>query len=244
MRWLGAFLLLWQTGAACAAAPAPFQLVAGDLPPFSQSDTKHPGALVELAEILAQKLGQPQKAEFFPWARALAVCENQERILILPLTRTHERETKFTWLAKMSVQHFVLISRSNQVPQLHTVDDLKGKQIAVLRGSPTLSFLQKQQVPARQITIEAKNELLLKALDHGLVDAIFGSAEINRQVIRKSGRSLAHYHFGPTLTQGDIWLAGCKGFSQEDQHTFRQAWETLQKDGTAAKILKKYELTE
>lgn len=243
MRWLGAFLLLWQAGAAFAQL-APFQLVAGDLPPFSQADAKQPGALVELAEMLSQKLGQPQKAEFFPWARALAICEHQERTLILPLTRTLERESQFTWLFKMSAQHFVLISRSKQGKQAHTLADLQGKQIGVLRGSPTLAFLQKNQIPARQITIEAKNELLLKALDHGLLDVIFGSAEIHRQVITKQGRQLSHYHFGPALDQGEIWLAGCKGFSQEDQQSFRQAWEMLQKDGSAAKILKKYALTE
>ena len=220
---------------------ASFEIVSGDLPPFAdQHNATHPGALVELVELLTQKLKQPNKVQFFPWARAIATAQSQNRVAILPFTRTPEREAQFTWLVKLYAQRFVAIRY--RAPVIDKLEQLRGLRIAVLRGSPTHMFLIRNHFKPELIQAEAKNENMLKALDHGLVDVIYGSEQINLEVIKKSGRKLSDYHFGAMLDQGEIWLAGGKGFSSEDIRVLNAAMEALQKDGNYDQVMKKYGL--
>lgn len=220
---------------------AKFEIVSGDLPPFSdQHNTAHPGALVEVVELLSHKLKQPNKVQFFPWARAIATTQNQNRMAILPFTRSPERETQFTWLVKLYAQRFVAIR--HRAPAIDKLEQLRGLRIAVLRGSPTHIFLMRNHFKAEFIQAEAKNENMFKALEQGLVDVIYGSEQINIEVIKRSGRKLADYHFGAMLDQGEIWLAGGKGFKPEDIRAFNAAMEAIQKDGSYDQVMKKYGL--
>lgn len=226
-----------------AFSVAPFEVVSGDLPPFAIADQPHnPGALVELTELLAERLHVAQKVKFFPWARALATAQNQPRVAVLPVTRTTEREDQFVWLVKMAVQRFGPISKEDRPTKIDTLEQMRQLRIVVMRGSPTYNYLIRHHFTPQQILTESTIDGMLKALDKDVVDVIYGSEQINTAVIRNSGRQLNRYHIGKTVDMGEIWLAGSKGFSQEDILAFQQAMQALHKDGSYARLMKKYNL--
>ncbi|MYN21267.1 hypothetical protein GTP81_31525, partial [Rugamonas sp. FT107W] len=105
--------LLWTLPApAHAAPPEPLRLLAADLPPYAVAqDGDNPGALVELVQEMARRMGTPVALEFYPWQRALALTGVQPRTLAVPLTRTPEREAHYRWLVRLRRQDFVFVGR-------------------------------------------------------------------------------------------------------------------------------------
>lgn len=92
-RTLLALILFTLALAGRAESVAPYQIVSGNLPPFTvESGDASPGALGALVREMASRLGEAPAIQFYPWTRALSLVESQPRTLILPLTRTPERE--------------------------------------------------------------------------------------------------------------------------------------------------------
>lgn len=229
------------------AAPliAPFIIVSGDLPPFAfANQAQSPGVAVEIAEALAQKLHYPVKVQFFPWARALAMAQSQKRVMILALTRIPEREDQYHWLVPIASQAYLFITHNKRHAPVQTMADAKTVTIGVLRGSPTLQHLLKNQFSEKRILPHASVENGLKALDSGIIDSYYGGELIAKNTMQSSGRHLQDYHFGLTLERGDLWLGGSKDFDQHDLDAIARAYDELKSEGTYARLLKKYLLLE
>jgi len=248
MRLLGLTLLaltLIAPGMACAENPAvgPFRVVTADLRPFAvENQAAAPGLIVELVEAIGAKVGQPIKVEFYPWARAVALAQAEPRVTVIPLTRTAEREAHFQWLVRLYQQQYVFITKADR-PPIRSIDEArKVKRIAVLRGSPTLDFALNNHFRRSNFFEDASIEAGLRDLDAGTVDSYYGGKVISIDTLLATGRQLDHYHFGATLGGGDIWLAASSGFSDSDIAALRSAFDSLVKDGTYARLLKKYEL--
>lgn len=232
--------LVLASGSAAAEGLAPLRVVTGDLPPFAVEDqAERPGVLVELVEQLLRRSGQPAQVEFFPWARALATASNQPRIAILPLTRTPEREQHFQWLLKLYVQRFVFINRSGR-PPVAGLDQARRLRLAVLRGSPNLAQLQRHGFNAALVTQAGSVEEMLRLLERGLVDAIYGGDVINMDKVRTSGRDVTAFQVGLSLASGEVWLAASGGFSEGDKQLMKDAHQALLSEGTVDRLFRRY----
>lgn len=219
---------------------APLRVVSGDLPPFAiEGQPGRRGVLVDLVELLLKRCGQPTTVEYFPWNRALALASSQPRTAILPLTRTPEREPNFQWLVKLYVQHFVFINRAGQAP----VTDLrraKTLRIAVLRGSPNLAQLSRHGFDDAQVMQASTVEDMLRLLERGIVDAIYGGDVVNMDKVRSSGRDASRFQIGMTLESGEVWLAAQGGFSDAEQATLEQAHRSLLREGLVEQLFRSY----
>lgn len=239
-----ASVLLSASFNATATDPAPYRIVSGDLRPFAaENHPEAPGFLVELVEQMALRTQRPVKVEFFPWARAVSIALGEQRCAVLPLTRTPEREAKFQWLVKLYQQRFAFITPSSK-KSINTVDDARKLKIVVLRGSPNVAQLLNHQIDASNIVEESSVDMMLKDLDTGIVDAIYGGDVINMETVRSSGRKVQEYRVGLVLESGDIWLAASGGFTSTEIDALRDAYNVLKKDGTYSRLLKKYSVAE
>lgn len=231
-------------GLALAETPiAPLRIVTGDLPPFAvDGPGGKPGVLVELVELveeLLRRAGLHTRVEFYPWARAMQMAAEQPRVAILPLTRTPERESRYQWLVKLYVQHFVFISRAGD-PPVKTIEQARQMKVTVLRGSPNLAQLQRHQFNDSLIAQANSVEDMLRLLDRGLVEAIYGGDAVNMDKVRTSGRDAGRYQVGMRLESGEVWLAGSGGFDEADRQRLRAAHLTMLKDGSIEKLFAAY----
>ena len=234
-------LSLLLVSIASAAAPmAPFQLVAGELPPFADdNDARRPGALVEITQELARRIGSPPTVKIYPWQRALMMARNLHRIAIVPLTRTPERESQYRWLAHLYAQRFVFVARHGVV-DVNNLEELKKHRIAILRGSPHLDALKAEHF-SHLIECASANECT-RMINTGLADATYGSEAVRRSTAVMAGGKEADFDFSAPLRVGDIWLAGSLDFSEEEAARWRAAMASMRADGSAARILRKYGL--
>lgn len=244
-RLLGAGLVLGLLSGAATAQPsgaAPLRVVSGDLPPFTiEGQPQRPGLLVELVEEVLRRAERPARVEFFPWARAIQTASQQPRVLILPLTRTPEREAQYQWLIKLYVQHFVFINRVGQ-PAVQSLEQARGLRVTVLRGSPNPGQLLRQGFDESRIHPASSVEDMLRALERGHVDAIYGGDVINLDKVRNSGRDPARFQVGMELDAGEIWLAAGSGIEPAERQRLQQAQQSMLRDGTVERLFRAYGL--
>jgi polar amino acid transport system substrate-binding protein len=244
--WLRVYLArlaILCAGLVCFAADTPaYRLVAGELPPFAvERGELAPGALGELAEAMSQRMGSPARVEFFPWQRAITMPLKQSRVAVFPLTRTPEREAQYHWLVKLYRQDFVFIGMHRPHAGQLDVAALRHKRIIVLRGSPHLAVLHAEHFDRVSETYSVDD--CLRMVQLGLADAMYGGAEIHHEAIRLAGLKDADFDFSAPLHSGDIWLAGSMDFTAADSAAWQAAKDEMLKDGSYARILRKYGLS-
>lgn len=239
-RWLAlACALALCRAPAADAAPEPLRLLAADLPPYAVAqDADHPGALVELAQEMARRVGAPATLAFYPWQRALALTAVQPRTLVLPLTRTPEREAQFRWLVRLRRQDFVFVGRRGV--DLRDPAALARRPVAVLRGSPHKRLLQSLHFAV--VAECASVRECMRMVSTGVVDATYGGEDIHRHAARLDGRHEADFTFSPVFRSGDVWLAGSLDLGQDEGRAWRAAHEAMRADGTLARLLRRYGL--
>jgi polar amino acid transport system substrate-binding protein len=220
---------------------APYQIVSGNLPPFTvEAGPNAPGALGVLVREMAERLGEAPPIQFYPWTRALSMVGTQPRTLILPLTRTAEREASYRWLVKLYRQQFVFIALRGTAVNLDTLDALRDLRIAVLRGSPNEGHLLgrnfKQVVPANSVLDMAR------MLERGMADAIYSGDAINLAVLAEYGIPRAQLQLSKPLDHGEIWLGGSLDIPESEAVLWQNAMKQLVRDGVVRRTLARYGL--
>lgn len=238
----GAAPLLPADAIATLAEPAPLQLVSAHLPPFAiDTEGERRGALVELVEAIVSRAGWRQRVSFYPWARALLMVSHQPRTLILPLTRTPERENGFQWLLRLYAERFAFLTPPRQAP-VAELSQARALRLVVLRGSPHRAQLLRHGIRAAQIREASSVDEAHRMLELGMADAAYGSSVIHLRQARDSGRPADWLRPGLVLETGDLWLAASQGFSSAEQRRLLDAHQGLQADGSLAELLRHYEL--
>jgi polar amino acid transport system substrate-binding protein len=220
---------------------APYQIVSGDLPPFAiESGPDHPGALASLVHDMALRLGTASTIQFYPWTRALSMVGTQPRTLILPLTRTPERENNYRWIVKLYRQQFVFIALRGASVNLNTMHTLRELRIAVLRGSPNESQLLNRNF---QHVLPANSVLdMARMLERGMADAIYGGDAINLAVLADYGIARTQLQISKPLDYGEIWLGGSLDIPESEALLWQNAMKQLVREGVVRRTMARYGL--
>lgn len=242
MRWrrccLLAAPLALLPGLLPAAEPSPLRLAVAELPPYAMSQSEAgPGSLVEMTQELLRRLDTPVTVEFYPWQRALTMVKHLPRMLVLPLTRTPEREPQYRWMVRLYRQRFIFVGAHGGV-DVHDPQTLARKRLVVLRGSPHKRAL----VDAGFLEVSECSTVreCMRMVKKGIADATYGGEDIHRYAATLDGNKESEYDFSAMFRSGEVWLAGSMDFSEEDGRRWRAEMEAMRADGTVARILRKY----
>lgn len=220
------------------ASPAePLRLVVGEMPPYAMSeDATGPGALVELTQELGRRVGEPVEVTFYPWTRAL-LASQQPRTLVLPLTRTAEREASYRWMVKIYKQKYLFIGRHGD----HRLSDpalLRNARLVVVRGTPHMrTLLDAHYAHVAECTTVKE---CMRMVKKGIADATYGAEDVHRYSAKLDGNKEAEFEFSPVFQTGEVWLAGSTDISEDEARKWRSALESARADGAIARILRKY----
>jgi polar amino acid transport system substrate-binding protein len=241
LRFLLTLLLLALALQGHAEPLAPYQIVSGDLPPFvTERGPNAPGALGTLVQEMASRLGVPPAIQFYPWTRALSLVGAQPRTLVLPLTRTPEREAHYRWLVKLYRQKFVFIALRNAKVSLDSMDTLRDLRIAVLRGSPNEGQLVARNF--KHIFLAHSVVDMARMLERGMVDAVYGGEAINIAVLADYGIARSKLQSSKSLDYGEIWLGGSLDIPESEAVLWQNAMQQLVRDGVVRRTLARYGL--
>ena len=99
---------------------------------FTKKDGSIAGASVDLMRPLLDKTGVNYRFRILPWVRLYRQALTSDRMAVMHLLRTKDREDQFHWLYKISVQEHILISRNTaKMKALSAAEIVNGPYMAV-----------------------------------------------------------------------------------------------------------------
>jgi len=223
-----------------AGPPRPLRLVTAHLPPLVlEHGGARPGALYELVQELCRRLQLTPSADFLPWPRALFVASTMPGTAIFPLTRQPAREGRFRWLAPLYEEHYVFLAPRRSGFDLQHPQAMKTRRISLIRGAGQGNILREL---GYQHLVEANSvEEVHRFLLGGMADAAFGERNIIRASLKQRGAE-QDFAISVPVRSTTAWLAASLDFRAEEAQRFAHAMAAMQADGTARRILAKYDL--
>jgi polar amino acid transport system substrate-binding protein len=216
-----------------------FIVNAGDIPPFChEEDGKQTGMIIDMLHEVAKSTGVIFNIRFLPWKRAQIETQSGTGQLIIPLTRTPERENAYHWIAPMVSYNFVIATHGNKPPP-RTIEEAKKLSLGVLRGNPMESLLPKMGFTNLKpgYTEDANAKLLFGNRIDGWVVADIVAAD----VYKKAGGNPSDLHLG--LRIGDtmsIYLAGSLQFPEAERKLIADELNRMRNSGETEKIVNRH----
>jgi polar amino acid transport system substrate-binding protein len=222
-----------------AASPVHYvDVYLAEAPPLSMldHDTRHGmvGDIVFKAATLAGYTLRPQSP---PWLRGQRMVRLGTDQLILPLSRTPDREDQYTWIAPIMGMDRAFFSLERRV-ETFAQARLAYSRIAVGMGSAQQQKLKDEGFRDEQVYPLKIGENPAQMLRMGRVDAWFNGIPETRYIWQEvSDRPLL---MSPALMSTDLYLACSKRCDPQLVDKLRAAIETLRQQGGVARIIDDY----
>lgn len=125
------------------------------------------GFLIELVDALFIQANMTYQVYFYPLKRAMAMTEQNQNMCVLPVQRSQERESQFSWISPVMISRYGLFSSVHKKRPLQVLSDAKKLTIGSFLGSGISEYLK-----GFNYTIEytSNNSLSFKQLDRGYID--------------------------------------------------------------------------
>lgn len=145
------------------------------------------GFSCELLRAAAQAMGREVTFRAGPWSEVRGWLENGE-VQALPLVgRTPEREAIFDFTFAYMSLHGAIVVRTG-TKGIYTLEDLRGKRVAVMKGDNAEEFLRREERGMEIITTSTFDDAL-RNLSRGQYDAVVIQRLVALRLIREMGLS-------------------------------------------------------
>jgi len=217
-------------------AASKVQVLTYPVAPFaSQVDGVKQGFLIELVDAIFKQANMPYEVAFYPLKRAMAMVSQYENMCVLPVQRSQERESQFSWIGPVMISRYGLFSRSNKSISLQVLNDAKDLNIGSFLGSGISEYLHAANY---KIEHTANNHLSLKQLERGYID--LWAVEL---MSAKSAMQAANLDLGKAelIFFTSIAAMVCHSdMSNDSQESLRGALKTLYQNGFIDSLNRKY----
>jgi len=233
-----ALVLALTAGLAAGARAEALQLVSADFPALiSPHGPDAPGPLGEFLVQLCALAGWSLQPSFYPFARAIQMARTGPRVLMAPLARTSVREAQYRWLLPLYTQRYVLMGLRSRWPAGIDTAEARNATVLVLRGTVGTESLQRHGF--RRLALEGNYAALLRRIDEGSADLLYGALPAVTAALRAAGRDLAHWVQGASFEQHEIWLVGSADLQPAEVQALAAALEKLKRDGGHQRLLQR-----
>ncbi|WLI15361.1 MULTISPECIES: ABC transporter substrate-binding protein [Pseudomonas] len=221
-----------------SGAPLPLELYIPDAPPLTfVDDSKGHGMVGEAVLMAIANAGYVAHVHVLPWARSQKYVSEKQDLLIAPLSRTPERENRFTWIAPIMPMERAFFSLDRPVSSFAQAKKTY-RVIGVGLGSAQEEILRAQGFSDEQIYPLTIGDNPAQMLLKGRLDAWFNGVPESQYIWPKmSERKL---FMSPVMSRVELYLACSRLCSAQRVQDLRKAVETLRDDGTLARIQKRY----
>lgn len=231
-------LLALLLPAVSMAAARTLDLYLPEAPPLSMiGETGQHGIVGEATLKAAANAGYDLHLVSLPWPRAQHDVRQGINQLIIPLSRSPDRETDYTWIAPIMSMDRAFFSLGQRV-ESYAQARQAFTRIAVGRGSAQEQKLREEGFSDEQIYPLKIGDNPAQLLLMGRVDAWFNGVPETRYIWR--GVSDRPLQMSPPLMKADLYLACSRRCDEGIVRTLRQAVEALRADGSLQRIADAY----
>ena len=130
------------------------------------------GLAVDLLRLVWHELDVPeQPIHFMPWPRAYDATISEQGTILFSTLRTPEREHLFKWAGPITLSRTYLVARADNPISMHSIEDLKGLSVGVVRDYASEIMLSKHSHLASIQTMNSV-QTCIKMLASGRLDLI------------------------------------------------------------------------
>lgn len=222
---------------ATVAHAGEIRLVTEEYPPFSfREGGKYKGSSIDQVDILMKTAGLDYSVDMMPWARALALAENEPMHCVFTATHNEERDPHFKWVEPLLTGKTLLIRKAGSKANPTTLDEAKAYLIGTQRGDFTADILKKNGFD--KVDLATDFNLTLEKLMLGRIDLMPISEDYYRK-LRKEGTQIEQ----TMIFSEQIYSIAChKSVPDEDIARMQAGLDKLISDGTQIRLFAKYGL--
>lgn len=213
------------------------KVVAAEFPPLTTNVGGQPGGVVlEVVREAGRRAGIPLEFTFLPWLRAQREVQSNKDVLIIPFTRTPDREAQYQWVAPVLEFHTVLVTLADPPA---SIEEARKLVVGYVRGT---SFKDEAD-QARFPHVEETNDDVTNAkkLKLGRIGLWMTTDLMALGVYREAGFDPAELKYGPKLGPVKIsYVAASRDFPKETARRIADAINQMKADGSYQAIVKRY----
>lgn len=229
--------------AATTDQAAPLLLVTAPYPPFVNppGDQQGEGIDIEIAREAMRRGGYQIEIKYVPWKRALLMLERGEADFTTTISRSGDRNNFLAWSEGYRVTTgYTFYARKGMGQQLKTMDDLDGHSLCITLGYFYPEVIAKRPKTKYENGPTMSNTVAMLAkgrADYMVVNGIAGTWEIKRLGLddQLELQPLSYTSKSPTYMAFSLARP-----YQKPLAAMKSALANMAKDGTIAKIEKKY----
>lgn len=242
--WLCVCMLLGVTQTVLAQSK-PLVLLTFDYPPFIVQDAKAPtGMMIEVVSEAFKRAGKPIKFEFYPLPRGLQMLEAGEGDALFTLKKTPEREAKFVFSQEpvLAQDYVFFVPKDSNIAFNGDLKTMSNATIGVVSKVSFGSVFDKAAEAGvfKKLDVAQTYETNFKKLLAKRTDAVVCSRVVGLTILKGLNASQEAKVSGPPIETAQSYIMFNKKVGADVVAAFDKAIAAMRKDGTYAKIEKKY----
>lgn len=214
-----AVAMLWPINAKTAE---PLMFLTTEIPGYV---TKDGGAYRSMIETAAQSTGVDVSFRLMKWVRAVERVEKSDRQLIIPFSRTAEREDRFQWATPLNDVRVGFVTLDDSVDSLEEAKSLN--HVIVWKGSSNADYLIEQGLT--NLFPVSDSETIMQMLLSGRGSAWFGVLDEAHSFLSQDGG--APLVLGEPIFADRVWIAGGAAFNPSPYRDFFAEVDRLREAG-------------
>jgi len=178
-----------------------------------------------------------------PWATGYKIVSKKKNTMLFSTTRTELREPLFKWVGPIIPTKICVIAPKSKHYKINSIDDLKKYKIGAVINDIGEQLLLSNGIPKKNVkSVSGKTPVILNfsKMGKGRIDMF--AYEVNVAMYGAKSFQIDTNAFEPifTLKEGQLYYAFNKKTDDKIIKKFQEALDTIKKNGTYDKILKKY----
>ena len=218
------------------AAPDKLKLVTEAWPPMSyEQDGVPQGFAVDLVNTLQSRLGQSEKIDVLPWARAYSIANTSANVLLFATSINDEREDHFDFIGPIATSKIALYARAADPIALDQLAELQSKDIVgVYRESAGAQLLQ--QAGVDNLLVASFPQQSAKQLLFSRIRFWCQADLAVKQILEEVGASEADIRQVYVVSEINLYLAFSKGTSAVTVTSWQTELEKMKDSGEFSRL--------
>lgn len=197
------------------------------------------GMSVEIAAELQRRTGNHDPIQLVPWARGYDAVQKVPNTVLFSMSRTAERDPLFHWIGPILESSYAFYARADSKITIRGLQEAKRlKRIGVYNNDVRDTFLT--QAGFTNLDRASNNLQNFRKLMAGRIDVYVSTPISIEDEARATGYQAADVKHVFTFMQVQLYIALSKGTPEDIVRAWSDAFASLRKDGTFARLHKKY----
>jgi len=227
-------------GAAAPAQAQDLKILSSHLPPYAMKGEAKQGFVAEVAQEIAERVGNDPELHFSSWSRVYKTIQSKSGHLLAPIARTPQREDKLSWVVPVFPDRMVLLTYGENAEELSLKEAAEKGTVGVQQDSLMHELAKKRGIDSSNLDVSGDLNSIARKFAAGRIDAWLSLESLAVFSMKEQGLDTDPITVGEVVSEFTVYIGGSPDLSEDVKQEWRDAFEAMKDDGTYEKIMAKY----